>query len=110
MSRLDDTGGRIATAALIASILAIPLWILSFSWVPFVLIGREVGSIWYIILIGEVSAVLAALLAIALGFIARKHTHTGTAHHKRASLGLTIGSIALALILGLNILGITIFA
>jgi len=109
VSRSNDTGGRFATAALVCGVLAIPLWLLSFSWVPFVLTGREVGSIWYIILVGEVSAVLAALFAIGFGLIARRRAHTGTAPHARASRGLTIGAIALALIVGLNILGVTVF-
>ncbi len=109
MTRSDNTGGRLATAALICGVLAFPLWLLSFSWVPFALTGREVGSVWYIILVAEVSALVAVLAAIVLGFIARRRAVAGTTLRKRASRGLVIGAIALVVIVGLNIGGAVIF-
>jgi uncharacterized membrane protein len=91
-------------------VLAFPLWLLSFSWVPFALTGREVGAVWYIILMGEAGALVAALAAIMLGFVARRRAHAGTTHRQRASEALVIGVIALVMIVGLNILGALVFA
>jgi hypothetical protein len=106
MAQFAGIGGRLATAAIACGVLAFPLWLLSFSWVPFALTGRVMGSAWYIVLVGEVGALLAALLAIGLGSIARRRASAGTAYHRRASQGLTIGVIALVLIVGLNIVGL----
>lgn len=109
MDQPDDVGSRLAHAALACGLLVFPLWLLSFSWVPFALAGRKVGSVWYIILAGEVSALLAALLAIGLGVVARRRAPAGSTAHQRASRGFVIGTIALVLIVGLNALGL-IFA
>lgn len=106
MDRPDDAGSGLANAAFACSVLVLPLWLFSFSWVPFALTGREVGSVWYIILAGEVSALLAAVLAIGLGVVARRHASAGSAVHRRASRGLIIGTTALVLIVGLNALGL----
>lgn len=102
----DDIGSRLATAAFACAVLAVPLWLLSFSWVPFALAGHEVGSVRYVILAGEVGALAAALLAIGLGVVARKRAPAGTPYYRRASRGLIVGTIALALIVGLNALGV----
>ncbi len=106
MDQPDDAGNGLANAAFACGVLVFPLWLLSFSWVPFALTGREVGSVWYIILAGEVCALLAAVLAIGLGVVARRRASAGSAGHRRASRGLVNGAIALVLIVGLNALGL----
>ncbi len=101
----DDSGGRLANAAVACGLLALPLWLLSFSWIPFAVAGREIGSVWYIIFVGEAGALLAALLAIGSGFVARRRARPRTAQHRRASRGLVTGVTALVLVVGLNVLG-----
>lgn len=105
MARTDDTAGRLATTAFTCGLLAFPCWLLSFSWMPFAFTGRDVGSVRYLILAGEAGALLAALLAIGFGVIARGRAPGGTAHRRRAARGLAAGVIALLLVVGLNILG-----
>ncbi len=109
MARTDDITAQLATAAFACGLLAFPCWLLSFAWMPFAFTGREVGSARYLILAGEAGALLAALLAIGLGVVARGRAPAGTAHRRRAARGLTAGVIALIVVVGLNILG-AIFA
>ncbi len=54
----------LTNAAFACSAPVSPLRLLTFSWVPFALTGREVESVWYIVLAVEVCALLAAVLAI----------------------------------------------
>ena len=105
MARADDTAARLAIWAFACGLLAFPCWLLSFSWMPFAFTGREVGSARYLILAGEGGALLAALLAIGLGAVARGRAPAGTAHRRRAGQGLAAGVIALILVIGLNVLG-----
>lgn len=106
MDRRDTRVSRRATAAFICGVLALPLWLLSFVWVPFVLAGRDVGSVWYLILASEVSALVMALAAVGLGIVARQSVHPGTPDHRRATRGLVIGAVALTLLVGLNAGGV----
>ena len=98
MARTDDTVGRLATAAF-------PCWLLSFSWLPLAFTGREGEAVRYLILAGEAGALLAALLAIGFGIVARRCAPPATAHRRRAARGLAAGVIALSVVVGLNILG-----
>ncbi len=86
--------------------LALPLWLLSFSWIPFVLAGREVGGVRYLILVSEAGALVAALAAVGLGALERKATRPGTMDYRRATRGLVLGTVALALLVGLNAGGV----
>ena len=101
-------GGRLATVAHTCGALAFLLWLLSFAWVPFALAGREIGSVWYIIVAGEAGALLAALLAIGLGVAGRRRAPTGTSMYRRATRGVLFGAAALVLIIGLNLVGLAL--
>ncbi len=105
MARPSDSSRRLAVGAFTCALLALPLWLLSFVWVPFAITGREVGAVRYVILAAEVGALLAALLAIGLGLAARIHVRAGSRDYKLASRALVIGALSLVVILGLNILG-----
>jgi len=102
LSLLRDDG-RLAGAALACGVIAFPLWLLSFAWVPFAVAGREVGPFRYVILLGEAGALLAAISAIGLGLAARRGANAGTAQHRRASWGLVAGAVALLLVVGPNV-------
>ncbi len=108
MAHSNDGSHRLAKIAFVCGLLGFPLWLLSFSWVPFALMGRSIGAVWYIILASEVSALLAALSGVGLGLIARRRAHVGTANHQLASRGLVIGVIVLVLVVGLNIIGLVL--
>ena len=89
-------------------VLGCPLWLLSFSWVPFALIGRSIGAVWYIIFASEVGALLAALGGVGCGLLACRHAHIGTTDHQLGSRGLVVGSIVLVLVIGFNIVGMVL--
>ncbi len=105
MAGSNHVARRQAKTAFICAVLGFPLWLLSFSWVPFVLMGHSIGPLRYIILASEVGAILAGLVGAGLGILARSRLHVGTADYQRASRGLVIGAIVLVFVVGLNILG-----
>lgn len=109
MPLVPTTNSRLATTAFACGILSFPLWVLSYSWIPFALIGKEPDPIMYVVVTGEVGGVLASLGAIGCGLIGRKHTQSGSRAHRLASQGLAMGTVVLVLLVGLNILGMIVF-
>ena len=98
---------RLAKTALICGILGFPLWLLSYSWVPFALIGHQAGELVDdLVAIGEVGGLLVGLVSIGSGFIARRRAPAGSRQRRWASWGLVLGAVVLALIVGLNLLGL----
>ena len=83
----SGTKDRISLMAIRSGIVALVLWLASYSWVPFAAMGRERPPSW---LLGgtEVAGLLAGLLAIGLGFIARKRTQGNSADRGCAFWGL----------------------
>ena len=63
MTQHNGVDASLAAVALVCAVLAFPLWLLSFSWVPFAVAGRPLGSVRYVIVAAEAGALLAALLA-----------------------------------------------
>jgi hypothetical protein len=96
---------KLARVAVACGMVGFPLWLLSYSWVPFATAGREMGSLSYLPLVGEVGALLAGIATVGLGRIARQHSQTGTTEHRLASRGLAIGVLLLVLIVVPNIVG-----
>jgi hypothetical protein len=108
MPLAPTTNSRLATTAFVCGVLAFPLLVLSYTWIPFALIGREPDAIVYVVA-GEVSGLLASLGGIGCGFLGRKRTQSGTRAHRLASQGLAMGAIVLVLLVGLNILSLIVF-
>lgn len=69
----DTSNSRLATTAFVGSVLAFPFWVLSYSWVPFTLLGKESYAVMYFVT-GEAGWLLASLGAIGCGLNGRKHT------------------------------------
>jgi len=97
---------RLSKLSYVSAIFSIPLWVLSFAWIPFGFFGLQTPII--IPIFGEVGALLSALLAIVSGTIARRRPQLPE-ERRLASRGLTMGAIVLALIVGLNSLGLIFF-
>ncbi len=108
MAHSNDGARRQAEIAFICGVLGFPLWLLSFSWVPFALAGYSIGPVRYIILAGEVGAILTGLVGVGLGILARRRSHVGTADHQRASRGLVLGAVVLVFVVGFNIVGLVV--
>lgn len=108
MARSNDDARRQAKIAFICGVLGFPLWLFSFSWVPFALAGYSIGPVRYIILAGEVGAILAGLFGVGLGILARRRLHVGTEDYQRASRGLVIGAMVLVFVVGFNIVGLVL--
>lgn len=98
---------RLAKTALVCGILGFPLWLLSYSWVPFALTGHTAGElVSSIVKISEVGGLLVGLVSVGSGFIARRRAPAGSRQRRWASLGLVLGPVVLVLIVGLNLLGL----
>ncbi len=106
MTQHNGVGASLATIALVCAVLAFPLWLLSFSWVPFAVAGRPVGSVRYVIVAVEAGALLAALLGTGLGIIARRRSRAGTSARRRATRALVIGVVVVVFLVGFNGLGL----
>lgn len=98
---------RLARTALVCGILGFPLWLLSYSWVPFALTGHTAGElVSSIVKISEVGGLLVGLLSVGSGFIARRQAPVGSRQRRWASWGFVLGVVVLVLIVGLNLLGL----
>lgn len=93
---------RRARHALAFGFLAIPLWALSYVWMPFRHLDPEPAWVWPAVIVGEVGAVASGIAALVLGLRARR----GADPHARrtAMLGATLGLLVVALVVGLNLL------
>lgn len=99
----------LARVTVICGIIGFPLLLLSYSWIPFALTGREMGSWGYLIVIGEVGALFAGIVSVGLGIVVRRRTQSGTAEYRLASRGLVIGTLLLVFVVVPNILGALLF-
>lgn len=103
---MTNSSGKFAWAAIGCGLAGFPLVLLSYSWVPFASAGREMGSWSFLPLVSEVGALLAAIVAIFLGRLARQRAQPGIiAEHRLASRGLALGVGLLALIVVPNLVG-----
>ncbi len=100
---------NLARAAIGCAIVGVPLWLLSYSWVPFAAAGREMGGLSPLPLVGELGALLAAVPTVALSRFARNRSQPGTAEHRLGSRAFTMGLALLALIVIPNIVGALAF-
>ena len=80
---------RLRQSSLSLGILALVLWAISWSW----LVGVGVT----VVRLGEVGALVAGVVAVAVGM---------TAPRRARNVGLWIGGVALVLVIGLNLLGL----
>ena len=101
----DCMKGNLARTALICGIVGLPLWMLSYAWLPFSMVGREGPFVRYTVVGGEVGAFAAAALGVGLGVAARRHSRPGSTEHRLASRGLWVGALVMSLILIPNVLG-----
>ena len=95
MTRHNDGGSSLASVALVCAALAFPLWLLSFSWVPFAVVERPLGSARHVIVAAEVGALLASLLGAGLGASARRRSRAGTAGRRRMDVTDELGRASL---------------
>lgn len=98
-------GRHLAATALGCGLAGLPLWLLSYAWLPFALMGHEGEFVWYAVVVGEVGAFVAGILGIGLGIAARRASEPGTRERRRASRALAIGALVLALVVVPNVVG-----
>ncbi len=104
MSLTLTVSNRLATAAFVCGVLGFLLWLLSYAWVPFALMGKESDVIVYVVVAGELGGLLASLCSIGCGVLGRKLLQPGNRAHRLAWQGFVMGVVVLVLLVGLNIL------
>ena len=101
--------GRLSTAALSFGLIGIPLWLLSYVWIPFRLTGRESESVWDFTVAVEIGAMAAGLFSIVAGVIARRYAERNSADYRRALRSIMLGAALLFCIVFFNLAGIIFF-
>lgn len=94
-----------ATRALALGFAAVPLWALSYIWMPFRhFVGSDPGWVWPAVIVGEIGAVVTAITALVAGLRVRKSAPADPTARRRAGIAALLGVIVLALVVGLNVL------
>jgi hypothetical protein len=100
---------RAALAALVLGIAAIPLWMLSYVWIPFRFAGYETETVWSVVIASEIGAMITGLLAIILGVVSRRYTQRGGGESRRATLAIKLGVGVWICLVVFNLIGIVFF-
>ena len=82
------------------AVIALLLWPLSYAWVP--MAGRNPGFIMVLVPIAEIGSLLLASAAVILAYRARRRGEPG----RSGLLGLWLGSVVIALVIGGSLFGI----
>jgi hypothetical protein len=96
-------GEKLAGTSMVCGVVGLPLWLLSYTWLPFAWAGRDGWFVWSAVVVGEIGALAAGALGVGLGITARMRFRSGTPDHRRATRGLLLGAIVLGLVLVPNI-------
>lgn len=93
-------GMRTTARSIGFGVAALVLWPLSYAWVPFA--GQAPGLVLAIVPIAEIASLILALAAIVLGTQARRDGAGG----REVAIGIGIGGLVVALIVGGAIIGL----
>jgi hypothetical protein len=108
MVKLSNYVRKLTRLAFLSGFLGIILWLLSYSWILFRLIGRETDSVWSFVIAVEIGAMIAGLLSVILGVISRRSS-AGAADLRRASQALMLGGAVWFCLIFFNLVGIYFF-
>ncbi|GAA4458758.1 hypothetical protein GCM10023189_31510 [Nibrella saemangeumensis] len=102
-------GHRLAKTAFISGIVGIPLWALSYVWIPFRLMGQETEAVWSFVVISEIMAEVVGIIAIAAGLIAKRSVEPGSVALHQATRGIILGVVVCICVIVFNAIGILFF-
>ena len=103
-------GQRLSNIALGLGFIGLPLWLLSYAWIPFRLAGRETETVWDFIIAIEIGAMIAGLSSIILGLIAFRYAEGGAADSRKASRAVMLGAATWVCLVVFNLIGIIFFS
>ena len=103
-------GQRLSNVAFVLGFIALPLWLLSYAWIPFRFTGRETETVWNFIIASEIGAMIAGLSSIILGLIAFRYAERGKADFRRASRAVMLGVATWVCLVVFNLIGIIFFS
>lgn len=110
MLKNQNSGQNLATTSYGLAFIGIPLWLLSYVWIPFRFAGRETDAVWSFVVASELGAMAAGILSIASGLIAQWYVERGTQNFHRAKRAITLGAIVCLCIVLFNLIGIFFFS
>lgn len=105
-----QAGYRLATVAFFSGIAGMVLWALSYAWLPFRWFGHETEAVWTFVVISEIMAELAGLIALGIGFYVRKQAGPGSIISRRAKWGFTLGITVCICVIAFNAIGLIFFS
>jgi hypothetical protein len=101
---------RLSGVALSLGLIGLPLWLLSYIWIPFRLTGRETEAVWSFIVVSEIGAMIAGLSSIILGLIAFRYAERGGEDFRKASRAVKLGAATWVCLVVFNLVGIIFFS
>lgn len=107
---MQKKGEKLSTAALWLGLSGIPLWLLSYVWIPFRFARLESETVWAAVVAFELGAMAAGLLSIAAGLTALWLLERGSFSFRRAAKGTVLGIAILVCIVLFNLIGIFFFS
>jgi hypothetical protein len=110
MLKTQNLARRLSTAAVSCGFIGIPLWLLSYVWIPFRLAGRESEAMWSFAVACEIGAMLAGLLGIVLGVVSRRRFEPGGADSRNATRAIMLGAGVWICLVVFNLAGIIFFS
>jgi hypothetical protein len=91
--------------AQVSGFVGVPLWVLSYAWLPSLLTGHDLRASNYLAVIGEVGALLAGTFALVVGLTLGGRFQTGCSECRSAAHARTLGALLLFLVIVPNIAG-----
>jgi len=99
MEPVDRQTSRVARWALPIAILGLLVWPLTFAWVPSA--GHNPEWVRPFVLLAEIGAMILAMAAVWLGTLAARADRNTPS----SDLGIRLGVVVVALVIGSNLLG-----
>jgi hypothetical protein len=91
--------------AKVSGFVGVPLWVISYAWLPAALTGHGPPAWNYLVIIGEVGALLTGTFALIVGLILRGRFEAGSSNCRSASLARMLGALLLFLVVIPNLIG-----
>ena len=103
-------GRRLSNGALWCGLVGVPLWMLSYVWIPFRFAGRETEAVWSVVVAAELGAMLTVVLGTVGGLTARRCSASDERDVRRAASGLKLNAAVFACLVLFNLIGIICFS
>lgn len=95
----------LVSIAHVAGFVGLPLWLLSYAWLLSPLTRGGVPASNYLVIVGEVGALLAGTFALIVGLTLRRRFQDGSSGCRSAARARMLGAVLLFLVVVPNLVG-----